>query len=115
MLVPTICVYPFTRFFNAAAHGNSHCLSAISGAQLFHDVLGVGFYCLLGDERPLADLPIPVPAGDVPENTYLALGQGSVAKVLGELRRHLRREMFLARMDLADDSDQLFRRHALEQ
>jgi hypothetical protein len=84
-------------------------LRAITGPQLLHDGLDVDFDCLFGDEKPFADLPIAVSAGNMPEDIYLTLGQGIAAEILSQMRRHLRRDTFLARMHLADDLDQIFR------
>src|SRR5947209_2438422 len=105
---PTLAFSPTTivvgllrlQLDNAAAHGNRDRLGAVAGAQLLHDVLDVNLDRVFGDEEELGDVAVPIPSGDVLQHVFLAVGQGLVADVLGEMRRHFGRNALFSGMDL---------------
>jgi len=53
---------------DAATHRNGHRLGPVAGAQLFHDVLDVHLDGFLGDQQPLADVPVATSARHVLED-----------------------------------------------
>src|SRR5258708_18809590 len=97
---------------NAAADCDGDGLSAVAGAQLFHNVLDVDFDGFFGDEELAADVAVAIAFGDLSENFNLTRGQGFIAHMLGKLGGQLRGDALFPGMDLADSFDEVFGRHA---
>jgi hypothetical protein len=99
----------------APPHRDRDGLSTVLGSQLVHNVLDVNLDGLLGDKEPFANVAVAISAGDVPEDVDLARGESVIAHVLGELRRHLRRNALLSRVHLANHLHQLAGGHVLQE
>src|SRR5215470_13034766 len=89
-------------------------LSAIVRSEFFHDVLDMDLYCFLRDEKLLGDVPVAVAARHPLQDLDLAFAKPFVRDVFSQLGSYLRRNSPLARMDLTDNVQQFFRRHAFQ-
>jgi len=105
----------FLQLNNPSANSNGDGFGAVFSAQFFHDVPDMHFDGFFGNEQQLRDVPVAITAGHVSQHFNLARGKVLIAHVLGKMRRHLRRDLFLALVHLADDIHQLVGRHALQQ
>lgn len=90
-------------------------LRAIACSELVHDVPDVNLHRFFRDEEAFGDIPVSISPGDLAENLRLPIGQVLVGDVLRQARRHLRRNAFRSRVNLAYHSDQLLRRRGLRQ
>lgn len=60
---------------DAAANADGDGLCSILRAEFVHDVLDVDFHGLFRDRKALANVPIAVALGNLPQDLDLALGQ----------------------------------------
>lgn len=99
---------------DATADTYGYGLSAVVGAQLFHDVLDVDFDGFFGDEELGGNVAVAIAACDLTQDFDLAGGEGFVTVVFSEVGGDFGGDSFLAGMDLADDLDEFFGWHAFE-
>ncbi len=104
----------FLQFDDSATEANRDSLCAITRPQLLHDVLDVNLYSFLCDEELFRDVSIPVSPRNLTEDFYLTRRQVFVAHMLRELRRQLRGDALLPRVDLSNYFNQILGWHALE-
>src|SRR5258705_3288828 len=99
---------------NTPADANGYRLGAVTGAELFHDVLDVYFHRLFGDEKLVGDIAIAVAAGDLTQYFHLAPGKSFVTVMFGQMGRDFMRDPLLPGMYLSDVVNHVFGRHAFE-
>src|SRR5271157_685793 len=90
------------ELYDAAAHSDSDRLGAITGSELFHNVLDVDLNCLFGDEQFIGDVPVTISARDLTKDFNLSASESFVAVMFGQICRNLGRNTPLAGMNLAD-------------
>src|SRR2546428_3923089 len=100
---------------NSSAHSDCERLSPVRCAQLFHNVLDVRLDGQFTDEELLRNVPVPLTAGNLPENLDLTPSEILVAVMLRQVRRNLWWDSLLTCVHLTDDVQKFLRRRALEQ
>src|SRR5262245_56529967 len=90
-------------------------MSAIRCSEFAHDVLEMNLYGFFSNEEALANIPIAVPLGHLPENLHFAVTQTVFAEMLCKACRNFGRNTPLACIDLPDRVENLAWGHALEQ
>jgi hypothetical protein len=73
------------------------------------------FNGLFGDEQSLRDFTVSISVSDLTQHLDLAFRERFITQVLEQLRSDLRRDSFLAGVNLANHVQQFRRRHVLQQ
>ena len=95
--------------------GNGDGFGAIFGAELLHDVLDVPFDGFFRDEELIGDVDVAVAACDFAQDIDFAPAQSLLAEVFGEGGGDFGGDHGLAGMDPADDVNNRFAGHVLEE
>jgi hypothetical protein len=100
---------------DATPNSNSNGLGPILSSKFFHDPFDVHLNGFFSDYQPLANIAVAVAFGDSSKNFNFTLGKRFTAHVDRQILSEISRKMLASCVHLADDSDQLVERSALQQ
>ena len=99
---------------DTASDGNGDGLRSVLGAELRHDVFDVNFDRLRGDLEALANVAIALALCNPSEHLEFARTELVAREMVGQVLHQLRRHVLAARVDLANDLDELIVRRTFQ-